>query len=141
MTDSSDDSDYDAEIEADAQDDISEDDIEEDDTEVDQDIASNINESKLITVKITAEQNRITHDRMTLCELSSIIGIRAQQIENSDMIYCDIEDETDAIKIAKKELKLGVCPLCIEREISRKGNVVHVEIWDANELTLPNVKL
>lgn len=102
--------------------------------------------SKNITVIVVPDIERKTQDFMSLMEFTAVLGIRAQQIDNGDTYFTQIENLTDAISIAKKELLEGSCPLIIERVISDKkpswysgtGIVFSVvEHWRVSELTLP----
>ncbi len=126
---------------------IDEDDVLESDEDVDDNISvpeTKYDESKRenrIIVKVSKKEDRKTSNYMSLFEMSAILGIRAQQIENGDICYVDIGDLTDSISIAKKELRERMCPASIEREIQRKDNISTVEIWEANELINPYVHM
>lgn len=59
---------------------------------------------------------RITIPRMTKYERAHILGVRASQISSGAPPFVDIEDETDSLKIARKELIEGKIPFIIRRK-------------------------
>jgi DNA-directed RNA polymerase subunit K/omega len=92
--------------------------------------------SKIITNKqikheiVVPKDERITIDFLTKYEFTEIISIRAKDIENDSIIFTNVDEEVDPIKMAKKEFWDKKCPLSIKRYLNK--NVV--EIWDVNEL-------
>lgn len=75
-------------------------------------------------------ENRKTSEIMTRFEYTEIISQRAKQIENGGPCYTDVDDLTDPIDMAEKEVRDKKCPLDIIRMIS--ANVA--ELWHANEM-------
>lgn len=79
-------------------------------------------------------EDRITSEVMTKFELTEVISIRAKQIENDiSVIFVDVENLTDPIEIAKKEIIEKKCPLSIVRMITDKI----AEKWHVNEMAIP----
>ena len=79
---------------------------------------------------IVPSQYRKTSEYMSIYEYTEVISNRAKQIENGSMIFVDIGNESDPIKMAELELRLKKCPLLIRRLIT--SNIA--EIWDVNEM-------
>lgn len=82
---------------------------------------------------ITPDEYRITSDIMTLAEYTRVISERAKQIENGSIIFVDVKDETDTIKIAEMEVFQKKSPLKIRRDINKSI----YELWRVNEMVLP----
>lgn len=78
-------------------------------------------------------KERITSTRMTKFEKAHILGVRALQLSMSAPPLVDIEDETDPLKIAFKELKEGKIPFIIRRKLPDNS----YEEWNVNELIVP----
>ena len=92
------------------------------------------------TIKVVARDKRKTSDTISLFELTAIVGIRAQDIsKGGDIIFCEIGEGHDmsAIDIAIKEIVEKKCPLSIERKVKNDTDGIVVEIWDVNELMIP----
>ncbi|MGL5936553.1 MAG: hypothetical protein ACRCZI_13145 [Cetobacterium sp.] len=79
---------------------------------------------------VIPKNERITADKFTSFEYTRVIEERAKEIENGSMIFVDIKDETDPIKIAEMEIIQRKSPKTIIRHLNK--NVV--EKWSANEL-------
>ena len=74
---------------------------------------------------------------LQLFEFCELIGVRAQHISDGADIYVDIEAETNARDIAKKELQLGMCPFLIKRYMTPMNyDPVYVELWNPNEMAI-----
>jgi len=70
---------------------------------------------------------------LQLYEYCELIGVRAQHIADGADVYVDIEAETTAREIAKKELQLGKCPFLIKRYMTPMAyDPVYIEVWDPN---------
>jgi DNA-directed RNA polymerase subunit K/omega len=82
---------------------------------------------------VTPNNYRQTSEIMTLAEYTRVISERASQIQNGSVIFIDIGNETDLIKIAKLEISLKKSPMKITRSITT--NIV--EIWEVNEMIVP----
>lgn len=95
---------------------------------------SNFTNNDLHKVQIiTPADQRITSDIMSLAEYTRAVSERAKAIENGSVIFVDVEDESDPIKIAEMEILQKKSPLNIHREI----NKYIIETWQINELCLP----
>lgn len=95
---------------------------------------NNYTDNNLHKIVITTPRSeRITSEIMTLAEYTRVISERASQIQNGSIIFIDIGNETDLIKIAKMEISLKKSPMKITRFIT--DNIV--EIWEVNEMILP----
>lgn len=81
-------------------------------------------------INIVPMKNRITSEIMSLYEYTEVVSHRAKQIENGGIVFVDIKNETDPIKIAELEIKNKKCPL----SILRMYNSNYGEIWAVNEL-------
>lgn len=86
-----------------------------------------------IFIKIVPKEERITTDVISRYEYTEVISIRAKHIENGGMIYTDIKNETNPIKMAEMEIHDRKCPLTIIRYINYKT----IELWEVNELIIP----
>lgn len=88
---------------------------------------------------IIRPENRRTSHHMTQCEITEIISIRASQIAKKNQAFVDIENMTDPVKIATKELLSNMCPYILRRkvgEIVENGQIVeYIEFWDVNTMT------
>lgn len=79
---------------------------------------------------VVPDNERQTSDQFTYFEYTRVIEERAKEIENGDMIFIDIKDETDPIKIAEMEIIQRKSPKVIIRHLNKNT----VEKWSANEL-------
>lgn len=82
---------------------------------------------------ILHEDHRRTSDVMTIFEYTNIISQRALQINAGGPCYTNVDDLTNPLEMATKELQDKKCPLNILRSITDKI----YEQWSANELSLP----
>lgn len=80
--------------------------------------------------KIVPKNERITSDRMTIFEYCEVISVRAREIINYFLVFTNVDEETNPIDMAKKEIRDKKCPLSIKRYLSNGK----VEIWEVNEL-------
>lgn len=80
---------------------------------------------------VPPEERRTSH-RLSMAEKTNLIGIRASHIEKGAPIYVDIDNITDILDIAKKELREKKFPFLLERKI----NDFEVEYWDPNKMTI-----
>jgi DNA-directed RNA polymerases I, II, and III subunit RPABC2 len=76
------------------------------------------------------KSKRITSKYMTKYERARVLGTRALQISMNAPIMVDIEGETDALKIAAKELREGKIPMIIRRYLPDGS----FEDWSLDEL-------
>ena len=74
---------------------------------------------------------------LQIYEFCELVGVRAQHISDGADVYVEVEDETTARDIAKKELQLGKCPFLIKRYMTPMAyDPVYVEIWDPNDMAI-----
>ena len=74
---------------------------------------------------------------LQLYEFCELIGVRAQHISDGADVYVEVEAETTARDIAKKELQLGKCPFLIKRYMTPMAyDPVYIEIWDPNDMAI-----
>lgn len=81
---------------------------------------------------IVPPKNQKTKHILGKAEKTELIGVRAQHIAMGAEPYVDIENETDPVSIAEKELKQKKFPLLIKRRL----NEYTYEIWDPNNMTV-----
>lgn len=81
-----------------------------------------------------SDENRQTSEVLTKFEVTEIISIRAKQIENGGSCFTDVQDLTDPLEMAKKELLDKKCPLDVIRSITDKI----YEKWHVNEMAIPS---
>jgi hypothetical protein len=74
---------------------------------------------------------------LQLPEFCDLIGVRAEHISQGADIYVELEAETTAREIAKKELQRGKCPFLIKRYMTpMQFDPVYVEIWNPNDMAI-----
>lgn len=80
---------------------------------------------------------RKSSEYLTIYEFCELVGIRAQHISEGAYVYVEIESETCARDIAKKEMQLGCCPFSIKRYMTPMNyDPVYVESWSPNEMAI-----
>jgi DNA-directed RNA polymerase subunit K/omega len=77
--------------------------------------------------------NRITSEIMTKFERTEVISIRSRQIENGGNCFVSVDDLTDPIEMAIREMQQKRCPCDILR--ARTDKIY--ERWHVNELANP----
>jgi hypothetical protein len=86
---------------------------------------------------IVNRKNYKSSEYLQLYEFCELIGIRSQHISDGADVYIDIEAETTAREIAKKELQFGKCPFLVKRYMTPMSyDPVYVEIWDPNDMAI-----
>ena len=83
-------------------------------------------------VKVVDRDKRITTPYMTKYERARVLGTRALQISMCAPIMVELENETDPLQIAMKELKARKIPLIIRRYLP-DGTC---EDWTIDELII-----
>jgi DNA-directed RNA polymerase subunit K/omega len=74
---------------------------------------------------------------LQLYEFCDLVGVRAEHISQGADVYIEIESETTAREIAKKELQMGRCPYLIKRYMTPMNfDPVYVEIWNPNDMAI-----
>ncbi len=77
----------------------------------------------------------ITSPFMTKYEMAKLLGVRADQLSTGENSVIDHDENIiDPLEIARKELKLGVIPLCIKRNLPDGTS----EIWRIKEMKICN---
>lgn len=79
---------------------------------------------------------RITTRYLTKYERARVLGARAQQIEMGAPPMVELDNLTDPIEIARKELIARKIPIIIRRFLPDKDSAAF-EDWAVNELLLP----
>lgn len=85
--------------------------------------------------KTATQAVRATLNRMTIYEKAHIIGVRASQLSDDAPPFVDIENMTDCIQIANKELEERKLPFIIRRNLP-DGTF---EDWPIDDLLIPDV--
>lgn len=78
------------------------------------------------------KSKRITTRYMTKYERARVLGTRALQISMNAPVMVDVEQETDALKIATKELRERKIPMIIRRYLPDGS----YEDWSLDELII-----
>mmetsp|Transcript_24966 Transcript_24966/g.25584 ORF Transcript_24966/g.25584 Transcript_24966/m.25584 type:complete len:133 (+) Transcript_24966:35-433(+) len=78
------------------------------------------------------KSKRITTRYMTKYERARVLGTRALQISMNAPVMVDVEQETDALKIATKELRERKIPMIIRRYLPDNS----YEDWSLDELII-----
>ena len=78
------------------------------------------------------KSKRITTRYMTKYERARVLGTRALQISMNAPVMVDLEGETDALKIALKELRERKIPMIIRRYLPDG----YYEDWSIDELII-----
>ena len=88
-----------------------------------------------------APNKRITSNRLTSYEASSIIAMRSQHIAKYATCFVDVNNMHDPVKIATKELLTRRCPLLVHRQVGTTvdGDSI-VEEWNPRTMVLPSLE-
>lgn len=86
-------------------------------------------------VPMTKSTDRITLPRMTKYEKAHIIGVRASQLSAGATPFIDIENETNPLTIATKELYEKKIPFIVRRKLPDQT----YEDWKIEELKIPGL--
>lgn len=81
---------------------------------------------------IEDKNKKVTIPKLTKYERAHILGVRASQLNGGAPPFVDIEDETDSLKIARKELEERKIPFIVRRKFPDGS----FEDWPLNELEL-----
>lgn len=108
------------------------DDVEPQDTTFDDDMMDEENIQLLDESEKQPNKNRITTKYMTKYERARVLGTRALQISMNAPVMVDIENETDPLKIAMKELRQRKIPIIIRRYLPDGS----YEDWSIDELII-----
>ena len=82
-----------------------------------------------LLIKEDIFENRITDNKLTIYEITRIIGTRATQIANGAKPFIKNIKFLSPIEIAELELEKKLCPIKIIRPLPNG----HSEEWDVNE--------
>ena len=141
--------DIDVDLEVDEDEDIEDDEDDEDDEDgedddendevVDESIQSK-SKNKTKYIVIVGDKRR-TSNMISRSELANVVGTRAQMIESSitETIYVPIIGHKNAIEIAEAEIINRKSPLSIERVVYEDAFITKVELWEVNELIIPDI--
>ena len=83
-------------------------------------------------VKVVDRDKRTTSNYMTKYERARVLGTRALQISMCAPIMVELENETDPLQIAMKELKARKIPLIIRRYLPDNT----CEEWSVDEMII-----
>lgn len=108
------------------------DDVEPQDTTFDDDMMDGENIQLVEESEKQPNKNRITTKYMTKYERARVLGTRALQISMNAPVMVDIENETDPLKIAMKELRQRKIPIIIRRYLPDGS----YEDWSIDELII-----
>ena len=81
-----------------------------------------------------ANEVRVTTPYMTKYERARVLGTRALQISMNAPVLIPIDNETDPLEIALKELKAQKIPLVIRRYLPGTSNVIQCSLTDGRQL-------
>jgi DNA-directed RNA polymerase subunit K/omega len=84
-------------------------------------------------ITIVPPNYRRTSDVITKYEFTEVVSNRARQIENGSVIFTDIGNESNPIKMAELEIHKRMCPLSIRRMITTNM----AEVWEVNDMICP----
>ncbi len=87
-------------------------------------------------VVVVTRDKRKTSDIMSRYEYTEIISIRAKHIQSNPtgVVFTDVDPSLNPIQKAEKEVKDRKCPLSIMRML----NSALAEVWDVNEMDMPD---
>jgi hypothetical protein len=93
--------------------------------------------SKIKREIIVSREKHKSNEYLQLFEFCELIGIRSEHLSQGADAYVEIESETTARDIAKKELQMGRCPFLIKRYMTPTNfDPTYVEIWNPNEMAI-----
>jgi len=84
-------------------------------------------------ISVVHPDDRVTSQIMSLAEMTEVLSQRTKHIQDGGPVYIDYGNESDPAQIAIMELKARQCPL----SITRKHNESVMEVWEVNEMVLP----
>jgi DNA-directed RNA polymerase subunit K/omega len=91
---------------------------------------------ELIKVRrVVAPADRTTSERMSLFEVSRVLGDRARHIDNKARPNVDTTNCTSSLEIAYMELMQKRIPFSIIRKVGQGW----VEVWRCKEMTIPKL--
>lgn len=86
---------------------------------------------------IISHEKYKSSEYLQLYEFCDLVGVRAEHISQGADIYVEVESETSAREIAKKELQRGKCPYLIKRYMTPMNfDPVYIEIWNPNDMAI-----
>ena len=96
-------------------------------------------------IRIIPPDERRTSGILTKFEMTEIVSIRATHISRNLIVYVEIGDLSDPIKMAELELKQRMCPLVLNRTVGvmedheNKQINYYIEKWNVNEMGFSNL--
>ena len=91
----------------------------------------------VVTVVITPREERMTRSIASLEELSRILSVRSELIDNGSVHFSTMKS-TDPCELAVHELLIGKCPLILRRVIKISEQKKYVEDWRMSEIAIPD---
>lgn len=91
-------------------------------------------------IVVVKPENRRTSNRLSLYEMTEIVGILASYVEKNGAQFMPAGDADNSITIAKRTLMHRKCPLVLRRVVGRRKNPatkkieLYCEYWDPNEM-------
>lgn len=85
--------------------------------------------------RVVAPLDRATSERMSLFEVSRVLGDRARHIDNKARPNVDTKNCTSSLEIAYMELMQKRIPFSIIRKVGKGW----VEVWRCKEMTIPKL--
>lgn len=85
---------------------------------------------------IIKPENRVSSEYMSRYEFVKLVGVRATQISQGSIVFTNIDNLSDPIEMAIKEVYDNKCPLIVKRYIGLNK----YEMWTARELIKKNYK-
>lgn len=90
------------------------------------------NNSDLLKNYQAYKKTNISSNRMSKYERTTVIGMRATQLEHGAQVLCEIPKDTDnVVDIAKKELQERKTPFIIKRQLD-----THVDYWKIEDMLI-----
>jgi len=90
------------------------------------------NNSDLLKNYQDYKKTNVSSNRMSKYERTTVIGMRATQLENGAQALCEIPKDTDnVVDIAKKELRERKTPFIIKRQLD-----THVDYWKIEDMII-----
>jgi DNA-directed RNA polymerase subunit K/omega len=86
-------------------------------------------------INIVPADERMSRNVLSVQEMTAIVSIRAQQIQEKNNCLVDTAGLSCPIKMAMSELMARKCPLYVRRCVDGTDSNAYYEIWDPNKMT------
>jgi DNA-directed RNA polymerase subunit K/omega len=94
-------------------------------------------------INIVPAEDRMSRNVLSAQEMTAIVSIRANQIQEKNNCLVETPGLSCPIKMAMRELMERKCPLYVRRCVDGTDSNAFYEIWDPNKMTFatsyPNV--